>query len=289
MFPTVLQVGPIVISCLGMALVVGLFFSIFLFWQKAREEHFEEEKLMDMAILVSLAALFGARTGWILTNFPQLEGTIGEWFDFVGKPGFWWFGGLSLGILTIYYLSRKNKWDFFKISDIVCFGLTLFLIFEEIGFFLDGSNYGKATNLPWGLRFPGLLEKHHPLQLYRLIILILLFRLVFWLEKNYRTFIWYQDKKGETKEGFISAVFLICFGLMNFSFGFLKESEIFLKWMSIDQWFGLLTSMSGAFILYIRSGKKIEFGKRDKQKSPTRRAKTKFRHFKAGIDAITKE
>jgi len=288
-FPTILQLGPIVISSLGVAMFFGYFFSVFLFWQKAREEHFDETKLMDMVIFVSLASFFGARSGWILTNLSQLGGKLGEWFDFLGKPGYWWFGGLLLGICAILYFSRKNKWEFFKIADIACFGVILFLIFEEIGFFLDGSNYGQITNLPWGLRFPGLIDRRHPLQLYRLIIFLFLFRLVFWLEKNYRTFAWYQDKKGETKEGFISAFFLIMIGLVNFSFGFLKESEIFLKWMIADQWFGLLTTISGAFILYMRSGKRIEFGKRDKQKFPTRKRGVKFRRFKTGIDAITKE
>jgi phosphatidylglycerol:prolipoprotein diacylglycerol transferase len=309
MLPTILQIGPVVISSLGFFTAIGLFFGSFIFWERGRKEYFKEEELMDVAILTGLASIIGGRIGWGIIHWNEFSSNLLYWFDFVGRPGFWQFSAFISGFGLLIYLAKKYGWDFFKVADVGCFGLVLFLLFNRIGLFLDGSYYGTPTNLPIGLKFPGMLERRHPVQLYEFIVYFLLFRLMFFLEKNYRTYSWYQGTKGEAKEGFILSVVLFGIGLVNLLYGFIRNSVFAWSGLEIDQWFGLLFIIAGGMILYLRSGLKIDLdtgiiqkvakqygknkdeqqdrgkGKREKNKEEPKQRKRPPKHrFKAGVD-----
>lgn len=299
MLPTLIQFGPVVISSLGVCIALGFILGSFVFWKRGKKEYFKEEELMDAAILTTLAGILGARIGWVVINFSQFRGYFWRIFDVIGYPGIWQFTGLLSAFAMLWYFSQKKSWDFYKIADIYIFGLSLFLIFYRIGLFLDGSYYGSKTNLPWGLRFPGLLEKRHPTQLYSLLVFLGFYQLLFWLEKNYRTLEWYQRKKGEANEGFLFATFLIFFGVLRFAVEFFLVNKIYWKWLSASQWASLVFVLAGAIVLFARSG--LEFnidineyfkpvkGKQQlekiEEKIQRKPKKLKKKRFKTGIDA----
>jgi len=73
MIPTILQIGPIVISLLGVMTAMGFFFGSFFIWQRTREEHFDENSIMDGILLVSLVGLISARIWYVVFNWGQFE------------------------------------------------------------------------------------------------------------------------------------------------------------------------------------------------------------------------
>lgn len=306
MLPTLIQIGPIVISSLGVLIGIGFLFGSFVFWKRGKKEYFKEEELMDSAILTAIAGILGARLGYVFLNLPQFKGHFWRIFDVVGYPGFWQLSGIVSAFLMLWYFGKKKGWDFFKVADIFCFGLTLFLIFLRFGLFLDGSYYGVKTDLPWGLRFPGLIEKRHPIQIYEIVFFFIFYQWLFWVEKNYRTFEWYQGKKGQAKEGFLLSSFFIFFGLSRFAVEFIRVDTIYWNSLSISQWTSLLFLVSGLIILFTRSGQELNIdmdlrGKKDKdskkenikeldkkkerEKPVRKRKKVKKKRFKTGVDA----
>lgn len=293
-FPTILQLGPITISSLGVMVALSFFFSSFLIWKKAKEENYDEEMVMDGIILVTIVSFLVSRTWFILENWQQLGGHLLVWFNFVSKPGFSWFGSLIGGILALKLFCQKQKWNFFKMVDLVSFGLCLGAIFLQIGYFFDGSSYGMLTSLPWGLTFPGLDQPRHPTQIYELVLLILILRLLYFFDKHYRTYEWYKNKRGEAAPGFLFLVFLAGFCLTKFTINFLKDHGLFWGWHQLTS---LLLFFLSLVMLYFRSGEGFKvktpifvFNKTDKLdkinniKIKRKRVKTKF-HFKTGVDA----
>jgi len=296
LLPTILQLGPFTITSLGLMVVLGFFFGSFLIWKKEKEEGLDEEKVMDGIFLVGLASLVGGRTGFILLFWKQLKGGLAAWFDFVGQPGFWWLGMVVGGILALRYLSEKNNWDFYKVADFATFGLVLTAAFITLGAFLDGSSYGSVTNLPWGIKFPGLTEPRHPTQLYELVFMFLILKLLYYFDKNYRTYSWYRDKRGEAAAGFLFLSFLALFSLEKMFVGFFKDRGS--NWLTAEI-FSLLTLLTSLVLIFVRSGleweeffpqktrekKRVFFTNNKVKKEQKRRRSKKKSYLKTGMEA----
>ncbi|MFC1711261.1 prolipoprotein diacylglyceryl transferase [Patescibacteria group bacterium] len=289
MIPTLVRLGPVTITSLGVMIVLGFILGSFLIWKKTKEENFDEEKAMDAIIVTTVFAFLVSRSLFVLFYFSEMGGNLLSWFDFVGKPGFSWIGALLGGIVSLVLFCKKHKWDFYKVADLFSFGLVLFAIFLHIGTFLDGSFYGTATSMPWGIKFIGLDGPRHPTQLYELIFMVILLKLLYFFDKNYRTYEWYKNKRGEALAGFLLAVFLAGFSLTKFMVGFFKEHDLY--WM-LWQALTLLVFLVSLGIIYFRSGKSVDitlprlpsfnlsYPTLKKRKKP----KPKFR-YKKGVDA----
>jgi prolipoprotein diacylglyceryltransferase len=287
MLSTILSLGPITISSLGFLTALGFFFGSFLIWKRGKEEGYDEEKLMDGIILSGLGALIGSRIWYAVLHYQELGLDLNSFFNIVGSPGFSWLGAFLGGILSLKLFAAKKKWEFFKIVDIFTFGISLTACFMAVGYFLDGSMYGASTNLPWGIVFPGLETARHPTQLYELFLLIVIFRLLYFFDKNYRTYEWYKGRRGEAAPGFLTLAFLGLFSLEKFAVGFFYEHDLY--W-NVNQLAALFLSFLSLLGLYLKSGKAADLSlagwfKKNGQQKIKNRKKTKKLHFKTGIDA----
>lgn len=269
MFPTLIQIGPIVISSLGFFSVLGYFFGSFLIWKKAKEENFEEEKIMDAIILVGLSSLVTSRLWFVLSHWQKLNSSINSLFDFIGKPGMSWFGALLGGTIILKLISKQNKWDFFRVADFSTYGLNLALVLISFGLFLDGNGF-----------------------IWESITLLLFFRLLYYFDRNYRTYNWYKNKRGEAAPGFLFIMFLVFLSILKIAVAFAKIPTLYLF---NNLYESILVILLGAGLIYFRSGLysgeiinfKTFFNKLPKlpvYESKKRMPKHKF-HYKAGREA----
>ncbi len=308
MFPTLLQIGPLVISSQGFFLVLAFLTASFFIWRKGKEESLDDLPLMDSLILTCLVSFLSARFFFVLFSANR---SFIRTFNFCKYPGFSYFGALIGGILFLRFFSLKQKWDFFKLADVFVFGLIPAQILIRIGNFLDGSFYGKETGLPWGLRFPGLEKAVHPLNLYEIFFLVGVLFLVKKLERQYRLFDWYRNKRGEAAPGFLFLVYLLFYSAFRLLLEFFKESSLYWYGLGWEQWFSLWLLLASLLLFYKRSGGKpggelcVSLKKRwqnflaERKKGklevlmPVAKRKEKNRrkksfHFKAGLEAKKK-
>jgi len=230
LFPTILQIGPVTISSLGVMIALGFFLGSFLIWQRGREEHFEEDSLMDGILLVSMVALIISRAWYIVFNWSaswRIANFI-SFFNLVKKPGFSWHGALLGGIFTLVIYCKKQKWDFYKLADLSVFGVVLGLILGKIGLFLNNS-------------------VAQPVFLVEAILLILVYRLLLIFDKNYRTYEWYKNKRGEANPGFLFLSFLGLSTLiyLGATIEIFKPSQFIVNLLIILTTLGLFYSHSG--------------------------------------------
>lgn len=252
MFPTLLSLGPLKITTQGLILALTFFFSSFWLWKRGREEHFEEDSLMDMVILMTLGGLLFARLFYVL-SFPHFP-SFWQAFQFIRFPGFSWPGALVGGLLVFFFFTRQKKWDFFLLADIMIPPLVLAQALGRLGNFFSGSFYGRATRLPIGLVFPGQESPRHPLQLYAFILYLLFLRLILKLESEYRFYAWYQGKRREALPGFIFFTYFIAAGLIQLGLAFFLDSWLYWKGIPLIFLFPILEILTGMVGLYWRSG-----------------------------------
>jgi len=215
---------------------------------------------MDGVLLVSLAGFVMSRLIYVILNFSERI----NFFKFVSQPGFYWQGALLGGTTALFFYCQALKWDFFKIADLAVFGVTLGLILTKVGQFF--SQAFPSPYFSW-------------LNLVEVGLLLITYRLLCVFDKNYRTYEWYKNKKGEASPGFLWASFL---GLTSLIY---SGSLVLQKWphpISVLQGFNLAFLLLALLIFYWRSGRGLTIISRSVKKS--KGAKKGFR-LKAGMEA----
>jgi len=248
------------------SLLLAFFFAGYNFWRKGREEHYDELVLFDGLLLSLFSGFILARAFYIILNFTKFHWSLLAWLDIFTYPGINYFVLFAGAGFYLYHYALKKKWDVFEILDFGVLSLAIAQVFIWLGMFWRGVNFGKATNLPWGMVFPGVFDKHHPLQLYFVVFYLLLFIYLSRVESKYRRFEWYRYGKKTAHTGFLTSMFFIWVGLFNALMSFWKISTLNFYGVSIDFLLSLAFLVFGLFLLGIRSGRISSkfLGKRNK-------------------------
>jgi len=255
MLPTLFTLGPLAVQTKSIFEVIAFLASAFIFWRKTREEHYQEDQAFDAFLLASLVGVLAGRIGFILIRFAEFGGNIISWFDIVRQPGSSIFFAILGASLYLYSYAKKQKWDVFEILDFWFIAVAIGMVFRHLGNFFAGVGFGYQTNLPWGIVFPGVFEKHHPVQLYTAIFFILLTIYLQWAEYHYRTFTWYRAKKKTAQTGFLTSVFMIATGLFMLLVQLLTLAQVMVQGLRLDAVLYGVLMLSGVLLLLNKSGR----------------------------------
>ncbi|MEA2020405.1 MAG: prolipoprotein diacylglyceryl transferase family protein [Patescibacteria group bacterium] len=130
--PVFLHLGPVTIYYQGILLALGVFLGAFLFWQRAREEGFDEEKILDLSLISLVAGIFGARLVFIAINFSVFKSNWSDVFRSLGS-GLNFLGGFAFGAGSFYLFVRRKGWSVLKLADLAVPPLLLGQAFGSVG------------------------------------------------------------------------------------------------------------------------------------------------------------
>lgn len=255
MYPVLLSFGPFELRTASIFLLLAFLVSGFVFWKRGRAEHYSEEQIFDAFLLSSIVGYVIGRIGFVITHFGQAK--LWQWLNPISQPGVIEVLAVAAAGLYLYRYAKQNKWDAFEILDLWSMSVAAGLAILYIGSFFAGSGVGYPTALPWGVRFPGLIESAHPIQLYSMIWFALLFWYLSWAEFRYRTFSWYRGSKKAAQTGFLISIFIICAALGTLLFSFLQPASTVLFGIHIEQLWSVIALFAGIGLLYTRSGRII--------------------------------
>ncbi|MBF0613612.1 MAG: prolipoprotein diacylglyceryl transferase [Magnetococcales bacterium] len=167
--PVLLQIGPVAIRWYG--LMYTLTFVLgwpLLKWQAKRQGlPVTSEQLADLTMGVLLGVILGGRLGYIFFYHFEYYITHPMAMFRVWEGGMSFHGGLLGVLVACFYFARKNGMEFLVLGDLLAVVTPLGLLLGRIGNFINGELWGRPTDLPWGMVFPGAgPEPRHPSQLY---------------------------------------------------------------------------------------------------------------------------
>ena len=174
------------------------------------------EKFDDYITYLIIGIILGGRIGYIIFyNFSYYLENIFEIFK-IWQGGMSFHGGLIGVIIAILLFSKKEKVNFFRISDIVCCVAPIGIFLGRIANFINSELYGVPTNKPWGIIFPKVDNlTRHPSQLYEAflegIVLFILINFLF-LKRNF-------------SYGLISFIFLLFYSIFRISAEQFREPD----------------------------------------------------------------
>ena len=180
-----LTIGSVSLKYYGLMYVIGTILSYFIIKHllKKRKVNISQEQLWDLMTYGIIGVIAGARIGYILFyNFNYYLSNPLKLFA-VWEGGMSFHGGLLGVLLTGYLFSKKHKFKFYELADVVAIPFFLALAFGRIGNFINGELVGRITSLPWGMEFAGYEGFRHPSQLYASIQNLSIFIVLLYLLK----------------------------------------------------------------------------------------------------------
>jgi phosphatidylglycerol---prolipoprotein diacylglyceryl transferase len=195
-----------------------------------------------------------------------VEKNCWAWAQF-WNGGFTFYGGLIGATAGAWWLFRRDRFPFWKATDMGAMMVPIGLGYGRLGCLLAGCCFGKTTDSPWALVFPpgspasdwqareGMLHSHlqhslpvHPTQLYEAGGAFGLAALgILYLHRNKRY------------DGHVFAVFLAGYALLRFAIEFFRSDDRgALGYLSTSQWIAIVMLLCALLLHYKRRATGLE-------------------------------
>ncbi|MGZ8247485.1 prolipoprotein diacylglyceryl transferase [Methylomagnum sp.] len=227
--PVAIAIGPLKIHWYGLMYVIGIGSAWFLARQRAKQPGFPwtVEQIEDLIFYTALGLVIGGRLGYILFyNLPAvLEDPLILFRVWEGGMAF--HGGLLGALVGMWLFARRVGSRLFEVTDFIAPYVPIGLFAGRIGNFINGELWGKPTDAPWAVIFPGAgIEPRHPSQLYEAFLEgVVLFLILHWFRR--------QSPPCRA----VSGMFLLCYGFFRFAVEFVRLPDAHIGYLA----FGWLT------------------------------------------------
>ena len=198
----------------------------------------------DLLTCVMIGIILGGRLGYVL--FYDLPVYINDPMEImrIWNGGMSFHGGL-LGVLgAFWYFARTRGRTFLEVSDFIAPLIPQGLFFGRLGNFINGELWGKVSDAPWAVVFPGAGPlPRHPSQLYEAALEGLALFIMVWV---------FSLKPRKT--GAVSGLFALGYAVFRFAVEFVRMPDAQLGylafgWLTMGQLLCVPLMLAGAWLL----------------------------------------
>jgi len=233
--PVLIRIGPLAIRWYGLMYLCGFAaaYGVIRYLVARRELPLSREKISDLLFYCVLGVVAGGRLGYTLFYNPAFY--LGHPLEIfaVWQGGMSFHGGLiGVAIATVLFCRRQNL-PVLLTGDIVATATPIGLGLGRLGNFINGELWGRPTDLPWGMVFPGGGNwPRHPSQLYEMLLEgVVLFLVLFWMHRR------------KVPHGMPLFSFFLGYGLFRFLVEFVREPDAHLGFLWGGATMGQLLSL----------------------------------------------
>ena len=202
-------------------------------------------QLEDLLSWIILGILLGGRLGFVLFYQPGYYLTHPAEILAIWQGGMAFHGGLVGVILACWAFAARHRIPRLALADLVAHTVPPGLLLGRLANFVNAELWGRPTEAPWGVVFPGPAAQHcpgvtppcarHPSQLYEATLEgLVLGAFLLWL-------VW---RRGALKRpGLVLGSFLAGYGLARFAVEFLRQPDA--QFVTPDNPLGLALQVNG--------------------------------------------
>lgn len=242
-YPVVFRIGTFEVTSFGLLVALAALVGLWLFSREVRRSGLPAST-PDAAMAGVIGGIVGAKLLWVAEHAGE-EPVFDLLFS---RGGMSWFGGFAGGVLTGVAVMRIKRLPVLATLAAATPALAIGHAIGRIGCLLVGDDYGRPTDLPWGLAFPEGLPPTtvpvHPTQIYEALALVP----VAWLLLRWRA--------EQRPDAFVLAGYLLLAGTIRFAIEFLRINEPVLGGLTTAHLASLAAAITGAVLmLTVASGR----------------------------------
>lgn len=187
--PIIFSIGPIALRWYGAAYAAGILFAMWYMRRLVQTPRLwgshpptaTPQQIDDMFLWQLVGVVLGGRIGYLLFGYGWSELAQDPLYAFrVWEGGMSFHGGFFGVILCTYLYARRNGLRLDKLLDLGAASTPVGLGLGRLANFINGELYGRASDVPWAMIFPGGgTSPRHPSQLYEFLMEgVLLFTII---------------------------------------------------------------------------------------------------------------
>jgi len=247
--PVIIHLGPLQMRWYGLMYVLGFLASFFLIRHQIKKYRLNwlADRFENLNLTLIASLVLGGRLGYVLFYNPAYylanpQDILATW-----QGGMSFHGALIGMLLGGMIFCRRNSLPFFRTADVYIVTTPIGLGLGRLGNFINGELFGRMSDLPWAMVFPGGGPfPRHPSQLYEAFLEgIVLFTLLWWLKSLYWRKKW--------PAGSLLAAFLLGYGLLRSLVELFREPDpqlgFLFNLLTMGQLLSSLMIAAGLFIL----------------------------------------
>lgn len=211
--PVIIEIGPFALRWYALAYIVG----IILAWRYMRSLVLNDRlwnggrrptpvELDDFVLWGTLGIILGGRLGYVLFYNP------GYYLSNPGEALAIWSGGMSFHggfagtVIAMILFAWRRGLPVWTLFDLAGCAAPIGLFFGRVANFINAELWGRPTDVPWAMVFPGAgPEPRHPSQLYEAALEgVLLFFVLRFLSHRFQLL---------KKPGFLAGAFACGYGI----------------------------------------------------------------------------
>lgn len=227
MYPTLIRFGDFEVTTFGALVALGALAGLWILHRELARRGLPASAGVDAALIGVLGGLAGAKIIWAIEfrhDAPFLSLLL-------SRGGLSWFGGFLGGVGAGLWSLHRRRIPLVPALAAAAPALAIGHAVGRIGCFMVGDDYGRPTDLPWGVAFPRGLPPTtvpvHPTQLYEAAGLAL----IAWLLIGWR-------RSGVT-DAIVFGRYLVLAGALRFLIEFIRVNAHVAGPLTLAQLFSL--------------------------------------------------
>ncbi|PPK44670.1 prolipoprotein diacylglyceryl transferase [Clostridium algidicarnis DSM 15099] len=231
----------IIISC-------GVILGLIIISYTSKVKNISFDNIIDTFLIAFPIAILGARAYYVAFEFESYRGDIASMFN-LRQGGLAIHGGVIFGVLAAYLYSKKKKFDFLSMIDVVAPSLILAQGIGRWGNFINKEAHGGPVTFEFISKFPGFIQRgmniggiyYHPTFLYESIWNLIVFFILLILLK----------RRKEEEKGTIIAYYAVLYSLGRFFIEGLRTDSLMVLGLRTAQIVSLLLIIAGLVSIFI--------------------------------------
>ncbi len=240
MLPELFRIGPITIHSFGFMLAVGFLLIAWLAAKEFTRRGYSPDAAGSATLAAMIGGVVGAKVYYLVDHWAAtLADPLGSIFSGAGLT---YYGGLIGGAVAVILTARHYGIPLIVLADMGAPLIALGYGVGRIGCFLNGDDYGRPTDLPWGMAFPKgtppTTVAVHPTQLYEVAVSLAIFALL-----------WANRARWQDRRGFTMGLYLVLAGTERFLVEFVRLNVPVALGLTMAQWISVGLFLIGLLLL----------------------------------------
>jgi len=174
MYPVLFRIGNFPISTFGLMMATAFLVGSWITARRMKEVGLDPDLATTLLVYVMLGGILGSKLYYAIDT--HLRTGVPFTSLLFARDGITWYGGLIVATVVGAIGCRIHGVSIRKVMDCTAVAGAVGQAIGRVGCFLVGDDYGRPTDLPWGVSFPRGAPptdaRVHPTQIYEILWLL---------------------------------------------------------------------------------------------------------------------